>query len=73
MKVWIVSWETNRQIGGEPDQVVVAVYASRASAAAEQTRRIEEAKANGRAVWGYPSDAADWDDDFHVEAWEVEP
>jgi hypothetical protein len=73
MTVYVVTEETNGFNGGEPDNVVIGVFATEAAAEGEVRTRTEAARAIGKDVWGDEGDGNDdWDVDFHIEAHEVQ-
>jgi hypothetical protein len=71
MTVYVVTEETNGTMGGEPDQVVVGVFATEALANADVATREAKARADGQTVWGDDDETDEWDVDFHVEPWPV--
>ncbi len=75
MRVYVLFHETNSGHSDESDGYVEAVYSTQELAEAEMLRAIKLAIADGRNVWYDPETDAcfeDWDDDWSVQAWDVQ-
>lgn len=79
--VYVLFRETNTGHFDESDGYIDAVYATAAAAEAARLAAIRGARDRGVRVWFDPDDPAgaeqdspaDWEADWRVEAWKVQP